>query len=90
MCKKYCFIPLFHTGPESCNRMGGGGGGLCPSCKIQRWDYVLVVKFTGGGGDYVLVVKFMGGGILSTYTKMSRGGVVRGGLCPYPPFRRIV
>ena len=30
-----------------------------------------------GGGDYVLVVKFMGG-ILSTYTKMSRGGFVRG------------
>ena len=24
------------------------------------------------------------GGILSTYTKMSRGGFVRGGLCPYP------
>ena len=44
---------------------GGGGGG----------DYVLVVKFSGG--DYVLVVKFMGG-ILSTYTKMSRGGFVRG------------
>ena len=67
-----------------CNRMGGGlcpsckiqrGGGLCPSCKIHR----------GGGGDYVLVVKFMGGGILSTYTKMSRGGFVRGGLYPYPP-----
>ena len=37
-----------------CNRMGGGGlcpsckiqrGGLCPSCKIQRGDYVQVVKF---------------------------------------------
>ena len=26
-----------------------GGGELCPSCKIQRGDYVLVVKFTGGG-----------------------------------------
>ena len=60
-----------------------GGGGLCPSCKIQ-WGgggYVLVVKFSGG--DFVLVVKFMGG-ILSTYTKKSRGGFVRGGLCPYP------
>ena len=58
------------------------GGGLCPSCKIQQGGgYVLVVKFSGG--DYVLVVKFMGG-ILSTYTKMSRGGFVRGGLCPYP------
>ena len=56
-----------------------GGGGLCPSCKIQRGDYVLVVKFNRG--DYVLVVKFMGG-ILSTYTKMSRGGFVRGGFCP--------
>ena len=44
-------------------------------------DYVLVVKFSGG--DYVLVVKFLGG-ILSTYTKMSRGVFVRGGLCPYP------
>ena len=53
------------------------GGGLCPSCKIQRGDYVLVVKFSGG--DYVLAVKFMGG-ILSTYTKMSRGGFVRGGI----------
>ena len=33
-----------------CNRMRGGG-------------YVLVVKFSGGGGggDYVLVVKFTGG-----------------------------
>ena len=36
----------------------------------------------GGGGDYVLVEKFMGG-ILSTYTKMSKGGG-GGGLCPYP------
>ena len=59
-----------------CNIRGGGlcpscqiqQGGLCPSCKIQR-------------GDYVLVVKFMEG-ILSTYTKMSRGGFVRGGFCP--------
>ena len=49
----------------SCKVQRGGGGGLCPSCKIHR-------------GDYVLVVKFMGG-ILSTYTKMSRGG---GGVCP--------
>ena len=59
--------------------MGGGGGGLCPSCKIQWGDDVLVVKFSRG--DYVLGVKFMGG-ILSTYTKMSRGGFVRGGFCP--------
>ena len=59
-------------------------------CNIRGGDYVLVVKFSGGdyvlvvkfnGGDYVLVVKFMGG-ILSTYTKMSRGGFVRGGFCP--------
>ena len=61
-------------------------------CNIRgdfiRGDYVLVVKFSGGdyvlvvkfsGGDYVLVVKFIGG-ILSTYTKMSRGGFVRRGL----------
>ena len=41
--------------------------------------YVLVVKFTGGGGDYVLVVKFIGGG-MSTYKKMSRGGIVQGGI----------
>ena len=40
--------------------------------KFSGGDYVLVV--------YVLVVKFLGG-ILSTYTKMSRGGFV---LCPYP------
>ena len=25
-------------------------GGLCPSCKIQRGDYVPVVKLMGGGG----------------------------------------
>ena len=30
-------------------------------CNIRRGDYVLVVKFSGGGGDYVLVVKFSGG-----------------------------
>ena len=40
---------------DVCCNIREGGGGLCPSCKIQR-------------GDYVLVVKFMGGGILSTYT----------------------
>ena len=43
------------------------GGGLCPSCKIQRGGgggggYGLVGKIRGaGGGDYVLVVKFSGG-----------------------------
>ena len=58
---------------------GGGGGGYVLVVKFSGGDYVLVVKFTGG--DYVLVVKFMGG-ILSTYTKMSRGGFVRGGFCP--------
>ena len=64
-----------------------GGGGLCPSCKIQ-WggDYVLVVKFSGG--DYVLVVKFMGG-ILSTYTKMNRG-VLSGGILSYTRFNSYV
>ena len=76
---------LFTWYDVCCNIRGGGfrPGGLCPTCKIQRGggDYVLLVKFSGG--DYVLVVKFMGG-ILSTYTKMSRGGFVRGGLCPYP------
>ena len=56
-------------------------------CNIKGGDYVLVVKFSGG--DYVLVVKFMGG-ILSTYTKMSRGGFVRGGLCPYPCPNRLL
>ena len=49
-------------------------------CNIRGGDYVLVVKFSGG--DYVLVVKFMGG-ILSTYTKMSRRGFVRGGILSY-------
>ena len=47
---------LFTWYDVCCNIMGG----LCPSCKIQRGDYVLVVKFSGG--DYVLVVKFSGGG----------------------------
>ena len=56
-----------------------GGGDYVLDVKFSRGGYVLVVKFSGG--DYVLVVKFMGG-ILSTYTKMSRGGFVRGGFCP--------
>ena len=51
-------------------------------------DYVLVVKFSRG--DYFLVAKYMGGGeIMSTSTKMSRGGVSGGcvggggpGVCP--------
>ena len=47
---------LFTWYDVCCNIRWGGGdfvrGGLCPSCKIQR----------GGGGDYVLVVKFTGGG----------------------------
>ena len=62
-----------------CNIRGGGDYVLV--VKFSRGDYVLVVKFTGG--DYVLVVKFMGGGgggILSTYTKMSRGGGLSGGI----------
>ena len=65
----------------------GGGGGLCPSCKIQRGGLCPSCKIQrGGGGDYVLVVKFMGG-ILSTYTKMSRGGgVCPGGILSYTLF----
>ena len=69
---------LFTWYDVCCNRMGGGGGYVLV-VKFSGGDYVLVVKFTGG--DYVLVVKFMGE-ILSTYTKMSRGGFVRGGFCP--------
>ena len=52
--------------------------------------YVIVVKFIGG--DYVHVVKFIWGGIMSTsqnsrgimstYTKIRGGGVVRG-ILPY-------
>ena len=65
-----------------CNIKGGDyvlvvkfrGGGLCPSCKIHR----------GGGGGGLCPSCKIHGGILSTYTKMSRGGFVRGGLCPYP------
>ena len=73
---------LFTWYDVCCNISGGGGGGdYVLVVKFSGGDYVLVVKFTGG--DYVLVVKFMGG-ILSTYTKMSRGGFVLGGLCPYP------
>ena len=41
-----------------------------------------MVKFSGGGG--LCPSCKIHGGILSTYTKMSRGGFVRGGLCPYP------
>ena len=51
------------------------GGDYVLVVKFSRGDYVLVVKFSRG--DYVLVVKFMGG-ILSTYTKMSRGGLSGG------------
>ena len=77
---------LFTWNDVCCNIGGGGGGGgrggdYVLLVKFNGGDYVLVVKFTGG--DYVLVVKFMGE-ILSTYTKMRRGGFVRGGLCPYP------
>ena len=82
---------LFTWYDVCCNIGGGGGisfffggGGLCPSCKIQRGGLCPNCKIQRGG-DYVLVVKFMGG-ILSTYTKMSKGGFVRGGLCPYPNF----
>ena len=41
---------LFKWYDICCNIRGGGfhPGGLCPSCKIQRGDYVLVVKFSGG------------------------------------------
>ena len=46
-----------------------------------------MVKFSGG--DYVLVVKFMGG-ILSTYTKMSRGGFVRGDYVRYLLSKQMV
>ena len=65
-------------------------------CNI-RGDYVLVVKFSGGdyvlvvkfsGGDYVLVVKFMGG-ILSTYTKMSRGGFCPGGIMSVSRYTQV-
>ena len=70
---------LFTWYDVCCNRMGGGGGVLCPSCKIQRGGLCSSCKIHRG--DYVLVVKFMGG-ILSTYTKMSRGGFVPRGFCP--------
>ena len=53
------------------------GGGLCPTCKIQRGDYVLVEKFSGG--DYVLVVKFMGGNFVHVY-KNEQGGFCPGGI----------
>ena len=33
---------------DVCCNIRGGGGGLWPSCKTQRGDYVLVVKFMGG------------------------------------------
>ena len=52
-----------------CNKRGGGDYVLV--VKFSSGDYVLVVKFSRG--DYVPVVKLVGG-ILSTYTKMSRGG----------------
>ena len=75
---------LFKWYDVCCNIRGGfHPGGLCPSCKIQRGGGGLCPSCKIQWGDYVLVVKFLGG-ILSTYTKMSRGGFVRGGLCPYP------
>ena len=53
--------------------------GFCPPCKNHEGDYVHPVK--SFKGDYVHLVKNMKG-ILSTYAKMSRGDIVRGGFCP--------
>ena len=55
----------------------GGGGGLCPSCKIQRGGLCPSCKIQRGGLCPSCKIHG-GGGILSTYTKMSRGGFVRG------------
>ena len=38
-------------------KFSGGGGGLCPSCKIHGWDFVHVYKNEQGG--------VLSGGILS-------------------------
>ena len=75
---------LFTWYDVCCNIRGGGGGG--------GGDYVLVVKFSGEGGGLCPSCKIqrgglypsckIQGGILSTYTKMSREGFVRGGFCP--------
>ena len=54
--------------------------------KLFTW-YDVCCNIRGGissEGDYVLLVKFMGG-ILSTYTKMSRGGFCPGGIMSVSP-----
>ena len=56
-----------------------GGGGLCPTCKIQRGGLCPSCKIQQGGLCPSCKIH---GGILSMYTKMSRGGFVRGGFCP--------
>ena len=77
---------LFTWYDVCCNiRWGGGGGGggggdfvwggLCPSCKIQRGGLCPSCKIHRGGLCPSCKIH---GGILSTYTKMSRGGFVRG------------
>ena len=72
---------------DVCCNIGGGGdfvrGGLCPSCKIHQGGLCPSCKIHQGGLCPSCKIH---GGILSTYTKMSRGGFVRGGLCPYPTF----
>ena len=45
---------LFTWYDVCCNIGGEGGGGLCPTCKIQQGDTVLVVKFTGGAGGGIM------------------------------------
>ena len=69
--------PLFTWYDVCCNIRGGG---LCPSCKIQQGGLCPSCKIQRGG--LCPSCKIHGGGVLSTYTKMSRRGFVRGGFCP--------
>ena len=61
------------------------GGGLCPSCKIQRGGLCPSCKIQRG--DYVLVVKFMGGDFVHVY-KNEQGVLSRGDFVLHSEIRR--
>ena len=44
-------------------------GGLCPRCKIQREDFVNVVKYSEGGGGLCLSYKVHRGDYVLVYKK---------------------
>ena len=78
---------LFTWYDVCCNRMGGGEG-LCPSCKIQRGIYVLVVKYTGGG--LCPSCKIHGGDFVHVYKNEQGGGFCPGGIMSVSHFIMVL